>query len=179
MALASVAVAVFDSHYQVDDAVKALGKAGFDMKKLSVVGKDYHTEEQVLGFYNAGDRVKFWGKLGAFWGGLCGMLFSAAFLAIPVFGHIIVLGPLASMLVSGVASAAVTGGLTALGAALFGIGIPKDSIVTYETAVKADKFLLLVHGTPDEVARAEDLLATEGATSVECHNVSPAFANSK
>ena len=40
------------------------------------------------------------------------------------------------------------GGLTALGAALYSIGIPKDSIVTYETALKADKFLLLVHGAP-------------------------------
>ena len=174
MALESVVVAVFDSHNKVDAAVKSLAKAGFDMKKLSVVGKDYETDENVLGFYNAGDRVKFWGKLGAFWGGLFGMLFSVAFLAIPVFGHIIVLGPLASMLVSGVASAAVTGGLTALGAALYSIGIPKDSIVNYETAIKADKFLLLVHGTPDEAARAEQLLGTQGAASVESHGVAAA-----
>jgi uncharacterized membrane protein len=174
MALASVVVAVFDSHDKVDAAVKSLAKAGCDMKRLSVVGKDYETEEQVLGYYNAGDRVKFWGKLGAFWGGLFGILFSAAFLAIPVFGHIIVLGPLASMLVSGVSSAALTGGLTALGAALYSIGIPKDSVVSYETAIKADKFLLLVHGTPDEAARAEKLLGTQGAASVESHAVSAA-----
>ena len=174
MALASVVVAVFDSHDKVDAAVKSLAQAGCDMKRLSVAGKDYETDEQVLGFYNAGDRVKFWGKLGAFWGGLFGILFSAAFLAIPVFGHIIVLGPLASMLVSGVSGAAVTGGLTALGAALYSIGIPKDSVVSYETAIKADKFLLLVHGTPDEAARAEKLLGTQGAASVESHAVSAA-----
>jgi hypothetical protein len=43
------------------------------MKNLSVVGKGYHTEEKVIGFYNVGDRVKFWGSRGAFWGGLWGL----------------------------------------------------------------------------------------------------------
>jgi hypothetical protein len=34
------------------------------------VGKEYHTEEQVVGHYNTGDRMKYWGKMGAFWGGI-------------------------------------------------------------------------------------------------------------
>jgi hypothetical protein len=53
-------------------------KHGFDMKKLSIVGKDYHTEEHVVGFYNAGDRMKRWGKSGAFWGGFWGLLVGSA-----------------------------------------------------------------------------------------------------
>ena len=133
---------------------------------------------QVLGFYNAGDRVKFWGKLGAFWGGMWGLLFSSALLVIPVVGHVIVLGALASALVSGAAGAAVTGGLTALGAALYSIGIPTDSIVTYETALKADKFLLVVHGAPEEVLRARDLLGKLGAVSVDTHGTSVVSAKS-
>ena len=55
-------IAVYDSHSAAEDAVKELQKSGFDMKKLSVVGKDYHTDEQVVGYYNAGDRMKYWGK---------------------------------------------------------------------------------------------------------------------
>ena len=35
----------------------------------------YHSEENVVGFYNAGDRMMYWGKTGAFWGGLWGLLF--------------------------------------------------------------------------------------------------------
>jgi hypothetical protein len=31
--------------------VKRLTDAGFDMKTLSVVGKGYHTNEKVVGFY--------------------------------------------------------------------------------------------------------------------------------
>jgi hypothetical protein len=37
------------------------------MKHLSVVGKGYHTEEKVVGSYKIGNRIKFWGKRGAFW----------------------------------------------------------------------------------------------------------------
>ena len=51
-------IAVYDNHSAAEDAVKELQKSGFDMKKLSVVGKDYHTDEQVVGYYNAGDRMK-------------------------------------------------------------------------------------------------------------------------
>ena len=63
-------IAVYETHSGAENAVKDLQKSGFDMKKLSVVGKDYHTDEQVVGYYNAGDRMKYWGKTGAFWGGL-------------------------------------------------------------------------------------------------------------
>jgi hypothetical protein len=66
------------------------------MKKMSIVGEDYHTDEQVVGYYNAGDRMKYWGKLGAFWGGILGMLFGAAFFVIPGLGPILVAGPLES-----------------------------------------------------------------------------------
>ena len=61
-------VAIYATHTEAESAVKELQKAGFDMKKLSIVGKDYHSEEHVVGYYNTGDRMKYWGKLGAFLG---------------------------------------------------------------------------------------------------------------
>src|ERR1700735_4397842 len=133
-------VAVFDTHPEADEAVRELQKSGFDMKKLSVVGKDYHTEEHVVGYYNAGDRMKHWGKLGAFWGGLWGLLFGAAFFWVPGIGPLLVAGPLAAWIVGGLEGAAVVGGLSALGAGLYSIGIPKDSILKYEAAVKTTSF---------------------------------------
>jgi hypothetical protein len=48
----------------------------------------------------------------------------------------------------------------AIGAGLYSIGIPKDSVVNYETAIKSDKFLVLAHGTADEVAKAKDIMQT-------------------
>ena len=83
-------IAVYETHSGAENAVKELQRSGFDMKKLSVVGKDFHTDEQVVGYYNAGDRMKYWGKMGAFWGGLWGMLFGAAFFWVPGVGPLLV-----------------------------------------------------------------------------------------
>jgi hypothetical protein len=162
-------IAVFTDHPAAEAAVKKLAQAGIDIKHLSVVGKGYHTDEQVVGFYNTGDRMKFWGKRGAFWGGLWGWLFGGVFMFVPVIGHVVVLGYLASMLIAAVEGAVVVGGLSALGAALVGSGIPKDSVIAYETAIKADGFLVTVHGPAEEMARAKAILGSVGAARVDLH----------
>src|ERR1700685_111444 len=164
-------VVIYETHSQAEEAVKELQKSGFDMKKMSIVGKDYHTDEHVVGYYNTGDRMKYWGKMGAFWGGIWGMLFGAAFFVIPGLGPILVAGPLVAWIIGALEGAVVVGGLSALGAGLYSIGIPKDSVVKYETALKSDKFLLLAHGTVDEVAKARDILQTTNPIQVAVHGV--------
>jgi hypothetical protein len=160
MAQDGTAIAVFADHQGAEAAVKKLAEAGIDMKHLSVVGKGYHTDEKVVGFYNAGDRIKFWGKRGAFWGGLWGWLFGGLFLTIPGTGPVVVLGYLTAAAISAIEGAAVVGGMSALGAALFSIGISKDSVIQYEADVKAEKFLVMAHGPAEEMARAKTTLAT-------------------
>jgi uncharacterized membrane protein len=158
MEIVDSVVAVFADHSAAEAAVKKLAASGFDMKNLSLVGKGYHSDEKVVGFYNAGDRIKFWGSRGAFWGGFWGLLFGALFMTIPIVGHVVVLGYLATVAIAGIENAAIVGGLSALGAALYSVGIPKDSVLKYETAVKADSFLVMARGTPEEVARGKALL---------------------
>jgi hypothetical protein len=72
-------------------------------------------------------------------------------------------------IVAGIEGAVVVGGVGALGAGLFSIGIPKDSVIKYETAVKTDKFLLVVHGTKDAVARAKDIIEGTSHSSYTVH----------
>lgn len=169
MSQTDIAVAVYDSHTQADDAVRKLARAGFDMKTISIILKNYHSEEQVIGYFNAGDRAKFFGKLGAFWGGLAGILFGSALMFVPVVGHIVVLGPLAAAVAGGVQGAALGGGLSALVGALSAIGVPRDSVLRYETALKADKFLVIVHGGGADILRARDVLAGAGSADVQTH----------
>lgn len=164
-----LAIAIYDRHGLAEEAVKRLQHAGFDMKRISIVAKDYETEEHVVGYLNAGDRAKIYGKFGAVWGALVGVLFGSALLFIPVVGHIVVLGPLAATLVEGVAGAAVVGGTSALVGALSSLGIPRNSVLRYETALKANRFLLVVHGTADEIERARELLKATGAESIDSH----------
>ncbi len=165
-------VAVFDRHQDAEFGIRELQRAGFDMKNLSIVGRDYHTEEHAVGFYNAGDRVKYWGKQGAFWGSVFGILFAPAFFWIPGIGPILtggIIGSIVMGMVEGAAAGAVVGGgVSVLGAALASLGIPKDSVIRYEAALKANKFLLIASGPAVEVERARRILA-ERAGLVNVH----------
>jgi hypothetical protein len=158
---------------QAEQAVKQLQEEGFDMKKLSIIGKDYHSDEHVVGYYSTGDRMKFWGKNGALWGGiwggLWGVLFGSAFFMIPGIGPVMMAGPIVAWIVGALEGAAVVGGLSALGAGLYSIGIPKKSIIQYETSLKAGKFMLVAHGTVAEVTQAKEILANSGASATYLH----------
>jgi len=165
-------VAIYKSHPEAEAAVKELQRSGFDMKKLSIVGRDYHTDEHVIGYYNAGDRMKYWGQQGAFWGGIWGLLFGSAFFLIPGVGPLLVAGPLVGWIIGALEGAVVVGGLSAIGAGLYGLGIPKDSILQYETALKSGKFVVIAHGTAEESSRAREMINRTNPEALEEHRVS-------
>jgi len=83
----SAVIAVYDTHAEAEAAIRDLEKSGFDMTKLSIVGKDFHTEEHVVGYYSTGDRMKAWGTTGAFWGGIWSLMFGSAFSSFPASGR--------------------------------------------------------------------------------------------
>jgi hypothetical protein len=165
----SSVVAIYKSHVEAEAAIKELQKSGFDMKKLSIVGRDYHTDEEVIGYYNAGDRMKYWGKLGAFWGGFWGLLFGSGLFLIPGIGSVLVGGPLAAWIVGALENAVVVGGLSALGAGIYSVGIPKDSVLKYETAVKSGKFVVVAHGSAAETNRAREIIERTNPDTSEYH----------
>jgi hypothetical protein len=109
--------------------------------------------------------MMYWGKAGALWGGFWSLLFGSAFFAIPGLGPVLVAGPLTMWIVGALESAAVVGGVSALGAALMSIGIPNNSVLKYETELKNGKLLLVVHGTPDEVEQAKGVLQSANVTT--------------
>jgi hypothetical protein len=74
-----------------------------------------------------------------------------------------------SWIVAGLEGAVVVGGVSALGAGLVSIGIPKDSVIKYEAALKTDKFLLIVHGSPDAVYGARFILDGSGSGNYCVH----------
>lgn len=167
----NVTVGVFDTHDQAEAAIRELKRSHFNMQQLSIIGKDYHKEEHVVGYYNTGDRVSFWGKLGAFWGGLIGLLFGSALFVIPGLGQVIVFGPLVSWIIGALETALVAGGLSAFGAALYSIGIPKDSIIKYENAIKANKFLVIAHGTAHDAETAKKILHDAESQEISVHKM--------
>ncbi|SDU18709.1 hypothetical protein SAMN05444156_2485 [Verrucomicrobium sp. GAS474] len=166
-------VAIYKSHVEAEAAVKELQHAGIDMKKLSIVGKDYQTEEHVVGYYNIGDRMRFWGKTGAFWGGIWGLLLGSAFFFVPGIGPMLVAGPLVNCIVGALEGALVVGGLSAIGAGLVGMGIPKDSIVQYETALKAGNFIVIAHGTEGDATLARATIKRTSPEGAQDYTIPP------
>lgn len=154
----SVPFYIYNTHVEAEDAIQSLHRAGFDVKKLSLVGKGYHSEEHPIGFYSAGDQIKIWGGIGAFWGSIWGLLTAPAVFFVPGLGLLAMAGPLVTALVGALEGAVVVGGVSALGAALLRIGVEKDQVIKYETALKVDRYVLMVHGSAEDKAKAGSVL---------------------
>jgi hypothetical protein len=169
------AVAIYNTHTDAEAAVKELQDSGIDMKLLSIVGKDYRTEDHVVGYYNTSGNLKYWGRLGAFWGGIWKVLVEEAFFWMPGVGPILVGGPLVTSIVGALEGATVHNGLTPLGSALHTMGIPKISVINYESALRANKFLLVIYGASGEASKASGILRRTEPIELSAH----ADANSR
>lgn len=161
-------VAVYDRHETADEAVRLLRDAGVDPTKLAVIGRGMHSENRVVGFYNRAREVKHWGGYGALWGGVWGWLV-LGFFWVPGIGHLTAAGWIVWNLAAAAGGAALGGGIGAVAAALQHVGIPDDVIPEYESALKADNYLVIVHGTPDEVDAARRVLDGTDAVRIDSH----------
>ena len=85
-----------------------------------------------------------------------------ALFLVPGVGVVGLAGPIVAAVLSALEGAVLGGGVTAIGAALAELGVPKNDAVKYETALKANGFLLIVHGTTEEVGQARSLLSQLG-----------------
>jgi hypothetical protein len=162
-------VAVYPDHPSAENALRLLHKSGFALGDLSIVGRDFQTSEEPIGFVNPGDYARAGAKTGAWFGGLFGLVVGAAFLVLPGIGPIIVAGPLAAAVVAGLEGAIAGTAVGSLAGALVGWGVPKDRALTYETRVKGGKFLVIVRGNPQVVARARNLLAEHSSESLSVY----------
>jgi len=160
-------IAAYPDHASAEDAVRLLRQAGFPMEDLSIIGKDFQAVEQPLGFVTTGTVAGAGAKVGAWTGGLFGLLVGAAFLILPGIGPVVIAGPLAAALLGGVEGAlagAAVGGLTG---ALVGLGVSKDKAIRYQSQVKAGKFLVVLRGDAPQVERAKSLFTGGKAETTE------------
>jgi hypothetical protein len=162
-------VGMYETMAQAEEAVHTLERAGFPVKHVSVVTQNLASDQGIHGFIAPGDDLTpRSAATGAWVGGLVSVLIGAAFLWLPGFGPLLVVGRLAALLLAGVEGAlagAATGGL--LGA-LANWGIAEEHILDYEKRLQEGKHLVIAYGTNEEVSRAHAILqsATTGALRV-------------
>lgn len=139
-------------------AAKALKDAGFGDDVVSVVGKGVKDDEKVHAWVPRGNQAGTYGGWGALWGALTGWLL-LGFVWLPGIGWVAAAGWLASTLVGA--------GLGAGLGALIGLAVPEDEIPVYEDELRADRYLVIVHGDADTVDRAHTILEAADAISVK------------
>ncbi len=163
-------VGVYATLGAAEGAVKKLDEGKFPIQQISLVAKDLADEKKVHGYVTACDVSQAGASTGAWMGGIFGLLVGAAFIWVPGVGPAIVAGSLSSVLLGGVEGALVG---SALGGVLSGLsawGIAKHHILKYEESVKAGSYLVIAHGSAEDVAKANDLLKSSGATELTVHN---------
>jgi hypothetical protein len=151
-------IGVFDSHAEAERTIIKLQEQGYPIDALTLVGKGYHSEEHPLGFYTLSDRVKAWGGTGLVVGGLWGLVFGAGFFWFPEFTPMGLTEPILELLSASLEGAIAVGLITALGAALVSLLLPKRPVIRYAGTVKADRFLLMAKGDASQIETARHLM---------------------
>ncbi len=157
------AIALFVEHAEVEKAVRRLCQASIDYRRISVIGKGYQTDQNVIGYYSAGDRMMYWGPNDAFWDGILNVLSGSGFFMIPGIGPAIAAGPIVEWIGCSLQHAVGTREFSAIRRALCGIGVPARSIAQYETSLGRGEYIVVVCGTPAEVTRADKVLSASHA----------------
>jgi hypothetical protein len=153
----NAAIAIYANPNQAQKAVTALARSGFDLKRLSVIGKAYREQKDLAAYYRQGEYMKCWGEHSNFWNRLSSMLRGWALFSIPGTGPLLVVGSLALWIVVVLDNSAIFGGLSALGATLYSMGLTKDTVQDYEEAIRKGSYLVVIHGPAREVMRAKKI----------------------
>jgi hypothetical protein len=161
-------VAVYDTQTDVEMAVRDLQQAAFDLRRLSVFGREQESGEHVLGYYNIDGNMRYCGDRGSFWNDLWKQFEGAGHFAIPGLGRVLSAGPLTVSVVQAVRSPSADG-LSAVGAGLCALNIPKASILRYESALKMHKLLLIAEGSTREVLNCKDVLRESQPRETNIH----------
>ena len=107
--------------------------------------------------------------MGAFWGGLWGLLFGApAFLIIPGVGPVVAAGSIVAWIVAALEGAVVVGGLSAWAQDSSASAFPKQRRQIRDVD-QSRQVRLVAHGPAAEGAKARDLLNTSGAEQIDSY----------
>ncbi|RAM50003.1 MAG: 2-oxobutyrate oxidase [Hapalosiphonaceae cyanobacterium JJU2] len=165
------AIAVYDSMSKAEEAVSALERDGFSIDRVSIITQNQESEKEVHRHTGKVVNATMLGATTGIWAGwLFGVLAGAAFIWVPGVGPTLIIGHLASTAllggIEGAVAGAVGGGV--LGT-LTGWGISTQHVLKYEEKLKDGKYLVIVHGSAEEVKLAQNILANTNAEELSAY----------
>jgi hypothetical protein len=167
LALNSI-ISIYETQAEANAGVRDLEQSGFDLKKLSILGREHESGDHVVGYYAVGGHLRYWGARGDFWNGLWKLLGAGGYFVIPNLGGLLVAGPLLNWLIAALKEP-VSEELSAMGAGLYGISVPTRSIMRYESAIAMHKLLLVATGNSREMLTVKDVLHRSRPEEINVH----------
>lgn len=161
---------------RAEAALQQLMDQDAPMGRLSLIGRASASGDDLLGVYypTTGARMKGWGRVGAFWGGLWGLITGAAgFFVVPGVGPLLAAGPIVEALVSAAGGAIAVGGVLAgagaasqLTVAVHRMGVPDEKLdETHERVARGEHLLMLI-APEGEIDHWQSLIETTGADPI-------------
>ena len=166
-----ILVVTYKDHIAGEKCIRRMQNIGFDMQKLSFLGRDYRSADRLVGRYRSNDNTKYWENLSAVGGSAWGALSSFAFFHIPGMGPFLVGGPLASSIIGCLNSKPTDAELSTIGYALRSFGVPKDRVLKYERVLKEGNYVLIVQGTEEEMGEAKAIIRHTDCAGFDLHEV--------
>lgn len=142
-------VAHFQTQQQAEDAIIKLKRRGYDITKLSLIGTDCYTEQNVLGYYSIYDQMEKWSSIGLFAVGLTSMIFGSLF-----FFDLGVGMPNIKMPIIYACIAILIGAVIPL----IAIAFSKNKNIEYKTEIRAHKFMLCAELPADKIEKIQAIL---------------------
>ena len=169
MAVNNATLTVYKSQFDAEAALRQLARNGYDLGKVSMVGRDADSDARVGGYLNEDGRGSSSASVGVAWGGIRGMLVGSGFLRMPGVGSLLVAGPLLTGVVRSLGAVVGPDKLGALAAALNELGIPKDSILRCQAALKSGKVVLIAEGSAMAMILAREVFRRTPVEVIEQH----------
>jgi len=160
-------VAVFESPGRAETAVATLQAAGFDPDRLSIIAKDEHSGEHLIGCASTGGPARFWGRSSPTWNRLSQRLRGAAVVFVPFVGHVVMLGSIVDWLSEDRPGHGSAEGATRLWRLLARVGVPPHEGIAIESALRECDALLLATGTASHGQEARELLRAAARRNAE------------
>jgi hypothetical protein len=163
-----VTIGVFRTHQEASDAMKELEATGFALANVSVVTRDPPTEDPGFGGFDPGAP---WDLAGPYRSWVRGMMVASASFLLGSVGLVVIAGPLVRFLSD--LPLPEVGAPNRFALALSALGVDPADVSRYEAALRADRFLLVVQGDPDQLAHAREVLAADEITLVTGYPAPP------
>jgi len=173
-----IVLAFYPDYKEAEKDLQKVMKKDFPLDRVSLLGKASPSGDDPLGVYysSVGERMKGWGKQGAFWGGLWGMITGAAGIFLfPGVGPVMAAGPVVEAIIAAAGGASIGGGALAgvaaasqLSVAIHRMGVPEKEIDRIQNLINDGYYMLLLI--------VDNSVATDWRNRLQLNNAEPVMS---